>query len=61
LCNSNFGVHTNAQVDCLGFGRVPNYLGTGGTGQQLGTGCFQIPQDMEPGVRTLRWVWQCQF
>jgi hypothetical protein len=51
---TNFGVHQDKVIDCLGFQRAPQFGNN--PGKALATGCFYMNQP--PGDYTLQWNWE---
>jgi hypothetical protein len=52
--DTNFGLHTDKTIDCLGFQRAPQFGNN--PPKALATGCFYMNQ--QPGDYTLQWYWE---
>jgi hypothetical protein len=52
---TNFGAHTNGQIDCLGFQRSPKFCEN--SDKALATGCFTVPSTQPVGNYIYQWFW----
>lgn len=58
-CQLGLEMHQNFARDCKGFLRAPKFCEN--SGMSMGTGCFKVPNDFQPGHYIGYWLWKSDF